>query len=104
MVLLDKGLDAHAAIPPEVWAKKFVNSRSTGKWQAASLVASLIGAHARIRLHGDRLTDVVEDKSTPSERPRRPGPGPKDAVAGAVAVHRQGSVRDPFVLEVPAGS
>ena len=37
MVLLDKGLDAHAAIGPEIWAKKFINPRSTGKWQDSSL-------------------------------------------------------------------
>ena len=46
MVLLDKGVDAHAAIGPEVWTKKFINPQATGKWQELQLVASLIGLSA----------------------------------------------------------
>jgi hypothetical protein len=62
MVLLDKGLDVHAAIPPDVWAKQFVNSRSSGKWQELQLVASLIGLSAAYTVHGNRLTEVVEQR------------------------------------------
>jgi hypothetical protein len=60
--LLDKGLDVHAAIPPDVWAKQFVNSRSSGKWQELQLVASLIGLSAAYTVHGNGLTEVVEQK------------------------------------------
>lgn len=63
MVLLDRGLDVHAAIPPEVWAKQFVNSRSTGKWQELQLVASLIGLSAAVAAYGDDdLSDLVEER------------------------------------------
>jgi hypothetical protein len=60
MIILDKGLDAHAAIPPEIWAKKFVSSLSNGKWQELQLVASLIGLSAAYVAHGDNLADVVD--------------------------------------------
>lgn len=64
MALLDKGLDAHAGIPPEVWSKHFVNSQGKGKWQELQLVASLIGLSAAFLAHGDSLADVVESKWT----------------------------------------
>lgn len=60
MVVLDRGLDAHAAIPPDVWAKQFINSQSKGKWQELQLVASLIGLSAAFVVHGDDLPDVVD--------------------------------------------
>lgn len=62
MIVLDKGLDAHAAIPPDVWAKRFVNSQATGKWQELQLVASLIALSAAYVVHGDDLQRVVEAK------------------------------------------
>lgn len=62
MIVLDKGLDAHAAIPPDVWAKKFVNSQATGKWQELQLVASLIALSAAHVVHGEDLHRVVEAK------------------------------------------
>lgn len=62
MVVLDKGIDVHAAIPPDVWAKHFVNSQSKGKWQELQLVASLIGLSAAFVVRGDDLLDLVEQK------------------------------------------
>lgn len=78
MVVLDNGLDAHATIPPDVWAKRFVNSQAKGKWQELQLVASLIGLSAASVLYGDHLPDVVDQKldaladaSSRWERPRK---------------------------------
>jgi hypothetical protein len=78
MVVLDKGLDAHATIPPDVWAKQFVNSQNRGRWQELQLVASLIGLSAAYVVHGDDLSDVVAGKldaletaSASWERPRK---------------------------------
>lgn len=62
MMLLDKGLDAHAGIPPEVWARQFVNSQGKGKWQELQLVAALIGLSAAYAVHGADLDRVVEGK------------------------------------------
>ena len=78
MVLLDKGLDAHAAIGPEIWAKTFINPRSTGKWQELQLVATLIALSAAHVVHGEALVDVLEERfesvlqaSTTWERPQK---------------------------------
>ena len=78
MVLLDKGLDAHAAVGPEIWTKKFINPRSTGKWQELQLVATLIALSAAHTVHGEDLVDVLEAKfdevhqaSTTWERPQK---------------------------------
>lgn len=78
MVLLDKGLDAHAAIGPEIWTKKFINPRSTGKWQELQLVATLIALSAAHTVHGEDLVDVLEARfdevhqaSTTWERPQK---------------------------------
>jgi hypothetical protein len=60
MRLLDHGLDAHASIPPEVWAPAFRNSQKQGKWQELQLVAALIGFCAARQVLGDDLDDVVE--------------------------------------------
>ncbi|MGE3447463.1 MAG: DUF262 domain-containing protein [Microbacteriaceae bacterium] len=60
MRLLDHGLDAHASIPPEVWAPTFRNSQKQGKWQELQLVAALIGFSAAYQVLGDDLDDVVE--------------------------------------------
>ncbi|WP_177180218.1 DUF262 domain-containing protein [Pedococcus cremeus] len=62
MVVLDKGLDAHAAIGQEIWSKTFVNSRGTGKWQELQLVSSLIALSAAHVVRGDALVDELEDK------------------------------------------
>lgn len=62
MVVLDRGLDAHAAIPPDVWAKQFVNSQARGKWQELQLVATLIGLSAAYVVCGDDLPDLVDQK------------------------------------------
>ena len=78
MMLLDKGLDAHAAIGPEIWTKKFINPRSTGKWQELQLVATLIAFSAAHTVHGENLVDLLEAKfdavhqaSTTWERPKK---------------------------------
>ena len=62
MVLLDKGLDAHAQIPMGAWAKQFVNSQSKGKWQELQLVATLIGLTSAYVVHGEDLPDLVEHR------------------------------------------
>jgi hypothetical protein len=62
MLLLDHGLDAHAAIPPECWAPSFRNSQAQGKWQELQLVASLIGLTAARQVLGDQLEDAIEDR------------------------------------------
>lgn len=78
MILLGKGLDAHAAIGPEIWAKKFINPRSTGKWQELQLVATLIALSAAYLVHGKDLVDSLEARfdavhqaSTSWERPKK---------------------------------
>ncbi|MBU2075910.1 MAG: DUF262 domain-containing protein [Actinobacteria bacterium] len=78
MILLDKGLDVHAAIGQEIWAKKFINPRSTGKWQELQLVATLIALSAAHTVHGEDLVDVLEARfdevqiaSTTWERPKK---------------------------------
>ncbi|WP_082570754.1 DUF262 domain-containing protein [Cellulomonas sp. Root485] len=60
MLLLDRGLDAHAAIPMEVWAPSFKNSQGQSKWQELQLVATLIAFSAARQVLGDRLDDVVD--------------------------------------------
>ncbi|MFP3714511.1 DUF262 domain-containing protein [Puerhibacterium sp. TATVAM-FAB25] len=61
MLLIDHGLDAHAA-PAEVWSKSFRSGseRGSGKWQELRLVASLIGLTAAAAVLGDDLTDAFE--------------------------------------------
>ena len=61
MQLLDHGLDAHAAIPPETWAPTFRNSLGQGKWQELQLVASMIGFSAARQMRGEALEDAIED-------------------------------------------
>ncbi|WP_170981541.1 DUF262 domain-containing protein [Nocardioides dongxiaopingii] len=64
MMLLDKGLDAHAEVGREIWAKTFVNPRSTGKWQELQLVSTLIALSAAHVVRGDALVDDLESKFT----------------------------------------
>lgn len=78
MMLLDNGLDAHAAVGPEIWAKRFINPRSTGKWQELQLVATLIALSAAYIVHGEELVDslearfeAVQQASTTWERPKK---------------------------------
>jgi hypothetical protein len=68
MLLLDKGLDAHASIPPEVWAERFVNSQRQGKWQELQLVATLIGLSVAHAFHGQSLDEIIEGATEEIER------------------------------------
>ena len=61
MLLLDHGLDAHAAVPDEAWAAKFKNSQSANGWQELQLVSSLIALSAAQTVLGDGLLDRLED-------------------------------------------
>lgn len=62
MLVLDHGLDAHATVPHETWAPKFVNSQSKGRWQELQLVATIIAFSAASAVLGSRLNDVVEER------------------------------------------
>jgi len=76
MLLLDRGLDAHAGIPAETWAPRFRSSQSQSKWQELQLVATLIGFSAAREVLGDSLDDVVDaalpEISEASTRWKRP--------------------------------
>lgn len=78
MKLLDKAVDAHAAMPDEAWAPSFKNSQSRGRWQELQLVAALIALAAAGAVHGQRLDDVVDeamehirDRSAQWKRPEK---------------------------------
>lgn len=68
MLLLDKGLDAHAGVPPNTWSRKFVNAQAKGKWQELQLVATLIALSAAYSVHGANLDVVVEAKLVEIQR------------------------------------
>jgi hypothetical protein len=76
MLLLDRGVDAHAGIPQEAWAPSFKNSQGQSKWQELQLVATLIGFSAARQVLGEELDDVIEaalpDLSETSARWARP--------------------------------
>lgn len=59
MVLLDAALDVHQST--DVWAPRFRNSLSSGRWQELQLVASLVGLAAASVIIGDDLIDRIED-------------------------------------------
>ena len=59
MLLLDHGLDAHAAVS-EAWAPKFKNSQSSNGWQEFQLVSTLIALSAAHAVLGDDLVDRLE--------------------------------------------
>ena len=61
MLLLDHGLDAHAALPDDAWAARFKNSQSANGWQELQLVSSLIALSAAQTVLGDDLVDCLED-------------------------------------------
>lgn len=60
MLLLDHGLDTHAAVPDDAWAPKFKNSQSNGGWQELPLVSCLIALSAAQIVLGDELVDRLE--------------------------------------------
>lgn len=76
MVLLDKAVDVHAAVPDEAWAPAFKNAQSKGRWQELQLVATLIALAAAWAVHGEDLYDLVDDSldelSERSQHWRRP--------------------------------
>lgn len=61
MLLLDHGLDAHAAVP-QAWALKFKNPKGTA-WQELQLVSTLIGLSAAHAVLGDDLVDRLEERA-----------------------------------------
>lgn len=60
MLLLDHGLDAHAAVP-DAWAPGFRNSQSANGWQELQLVSTLIALSAAYAVLGDELVDRLEE-------------------------------------------
>lgn len=75
MLLLDHGLDAHAAVP-QAWAATFKNPKQ-GAWQELQLVATLVGLSAAHVSLGEHLVDVLEErafevKTASQQRWRRP--------------------------------
>jgi hypothetical protein len=76
MMLLDKAMDAHQAIPPEAWAPSFRNARG-GRWQELQLVASLVALAAAYAVRGDSLVDqldaLADEISEASATWKRPG-------------------------------
>lgn len=63
ITLMDKGLDAHAAIE-EAWAPSFVNNKRTGKWQELQLVASLVGVIGARAVLGEDLESKLAGAAT----------------------------------------
>lgn len=63
MVLLDKAVDAHQAMPPEAWAPSFRNAQLRGRWQELQLVASLITLAGAYAVRGDELEDLLDDEA-----------------------------------------
>ncbi|MFC6150626.1 MULTISPECIES: DUF262 domain-containing protein [Mumia] len=61
MILLRRGLDAHAGLDPDVWVP-FRNATGQ-KWQELQLVASLIAFCAAYLILDDELEEVAEDAS-----------------------------------------
>lgn len=61
MVLLDHGLDAHAAISDETWSPRFKNSQAKSGWQELQLVATLIALSAAETVLGESLLDRLEE-------------------------------------------
>ena len=60
MLLLDHGLDAHAAVP-EAWPPSFRNTQSANGWQELQLVATLIALSAAHAVLGEELVERLED-------------------------------------------
>lgn len=60
MLLLDHGLDAHAAVP-EAWAPSFKNSQSGNGWQELQLVSTLIALSAAYAVLGEELIERLEE-------------------------------------------
>ena len=75
MVLLDASLDVHQSTQ-EVWAPRFRNSLSGGRWQELQLVASLVGLAAASAVIGeevvDRIENAADDLTAASLRWKRP--------------------------------
>lgn len=61
MLLLDHGLDAHAAVPDEAWSQTFKNSQSKYGWQELPLVSCLIALSAAHAVLNDQLIDRLEN-------------------------------------------
>jgi hypothetical protein len=60
MLLIDHGLDAHAAVPEDAWAATFKNSQGKGGWQELQLVSCLIALSAASAVYADELLDRLE--------------------------------------------
>ncbi|MBW9208635.1 DUF262 domain-containing protein [Mumia sp. zg.B21] len=77
MLLLDHGIDAHAALDRDAWAPRFRNAQGRGKWQELQLVATIIALAAASATLGTELNDVADDATDEirraSEAWNRPG-------------------------------
>ena len=60
MLVLDHALDAHEAIPPEVWHPHFRNAQGKGKWQELQFIASLVALAVADMVFGADRDERIE--------------------------------------------